>query len=603
MLLMVFALSLTLVACSDGEDAGGETNEDQNNEQEDDTSNDTDTNTEDSSDQASGEPVDGGTVVGAMHTAPAGVFNPIFYTEAYENNILSFTHEGLVGQNEKLEFIPSLAKSWEPNEDQTTITFQLEEGVKWHDGEEFTAEDVIFTYKSMSDPDYTAAGGVRTDYVSPLKGYEAYNSGETEEFEGVTSEGDYSVTFHFSEPNVTPLKTAGFPIIPKHVFEDVAVADMPSAGATLNPGEVVGTGPFKFADMVEREQYVLERHDDYWKGKPHLEKVVWKVVDESVLTGLLETGEVDFVADPSGIPSADYETVKGYENVSMIEQVDFGYQLMGFKLNHRTSEDVQKGAINPDNWVENEDVANQQVRQAIAYAINRPGMVEGLLRGRGEVINVPIAQQFWAYSEEGVPQYQYDPDKAREMLDDAGYVDTNDDGYRETPDGEEWELNLNYPTGNKIRERSAPVIAENLEEIGIKIDLRQPKEMSAYVEELMTKDDNDWDLYLIGWSLDSSDPDPAGLWNTEAAYNMSRWNNPESDELIQKAKQAPEAFEQDYREEVYAEWQQLFAEDLPAVLLYAQNNIYAYNDRLNGIETLPYTFLNNTHKWWVEDGN
>ncbi len=603
MFLILFVLSLALVACSDSENAGNDNDENDptensTNDEEDDSSNN---NNDSSSDNASGEPKDGGTVVGAMSTAPKGIFNPIFYTEAYENNILSLTHEGLVGQNENLEFIPSLAKSWETNEDQTSITFQLEEGVKWHDGEEFTAEDVIFTYKSMADPEYTSAGGVRTDYVSPLKGYEAYSEGKTDEFEGVTSDGDYTVTFHFQEPSVTPLKTTGFPIIPQHVFKDIAVEDMPSAPETLDAGKVIGTGPFQFTEMVEREQYILERHEDYWKAKPHLEKVVWQIAEQSVLTGLLETGEIDFVADPNGVPAADFKTVDGFDNVNTIEQVDFGYQLLGFKLHHRTDEDVQAGEINPDNWVENERVADQQVRQAIAHAVNRKGLIEGLLRGHGDVINVPIAQQFWAYTEEGVPQYQHNQDKAREMLDEAGYKDVNGDGFRENPDGEEWVLNLNYPTGNKIRERSAPIIAENLEEVGIKIDLRQPKEMSAYVEELMSKDNNDWDLYLIGWSLDSSDPDPSGLWKSEAAYNLSRWNNEESDQLIEDALKAPEAFEQDYRKEVYKEWQQLFAKDLPAVLLYAQNKIYAHNERLKNVDPLPYSFLNDTHEWWVED--
>ena len=98
------------------------------------------------------DPKEGGTVTGAMHTAPAGMFNPIFYEEAYEANILDFTHEGLTSQNESLEFIPALAKSWKLNDDQTEITFTLEEGVKWHDGEEFTAHDVVYTYTSNRRP-------------------------------------------------------------------------------------------------------------------------------------------------------------------------------------------------------------------------------------------------------------------------------------------------------------------------------------------------------------------------------------------------------------------------------------------------------------------
>lgn len=586
MIFLILVLSSVLVACNGDNETSGddEAEQEEANEKE---------------EMSTDEPVEGGTLTGAIHSAPTGVFNPIFYTETYENNILSFTHEALVTQNNNLEFIPKLAKEWKVNDDQTTITFTLEEGVTWQDGEPFTANDVVFTYKTMSDPNYVAAGGVRTEYVGPLVGYEAYSSGETDEFKGVTADDDYTVTFHFAEPNVNPLYYSSFSIIPEHIFSDIAVADMPSAPATLDPGEVIGTGPFAFTDMVEREQYILTRNDSYWKSKPHLDKIVWRVVDQSVMTGLLETGEIDFVADPEGIAAADYDTVEGFGNIEIVEQADFGYQIMGFKMNHRTTEDVDKGVIDPANWVVNEKISNPLVRQAIAQAINRPGFVEGLLYGRGEVINSPIAPQFWAYSDD-VAQNEYDPGAAASLLDEAGYVDTNDDGFRENPVGEEWIINLDYPTGNKLRERSAPIIQENLEEVGIKINLNQPKEFTAYAEEL-EKDDNEMDLYLIGWSLSSTDPDPSGLWDTKAPYNYSRWNNSESTELLNKALTAPEAFEQDYRAEVYAEWQSLYAEDLPAVILYAQNKLFAYNERLHGVDTLPYTFINNAENWWVEE--
>nr|WP_306798732.1 peptide-binding protein [Oceanobacillus saliphilus] len=540
----------------------------------------------------------GGTLTGAMDTAPAGVFNPIFYQEAYEANILDFTHEALVSQNESLEFEANLAKDWTINDDHTEITLTLEEGVTWHDGEPFTADDVVYTYKAIASPGYIEAGGVRTEYANKLVGYEAFNSGETNEFEGVVAEDDYTVTFKFTEPNVTILKDVSFSIIPEHIFGDIPIADIPSHSATLDPGAVIGTGPFKFQDMLEREQYVLAKHADYWKGEPYLDQIVWRIVDQSVMLGLLENGEIDFISDPNGVPAADFETVAALDHIEIIEQTDFGYQLMGYKINHRTDADVDSGTLNQDNWVANEDMSEQLVRQAMAYAIDRQAIVDNLLYGHGSVINAPIAQQFWAYDEDAVTAYSYDPDQANALLDEAGYVDTNGDGYRETPDGEEWVVNLNYPTGNQLREASAPILAQFLEAVGIKIDLRQPKEMSAYVEDL-TNDNSDWDLYLIGWSLGSGDPDPSGLWKSGAAYNFSRWNNPESDQLIEEAMQAPDAFDQSYREEKYSEWQSVFSEDLPALLLYAQNKIYGFHERLNGVNPMPYRFINDPHLWWV----
>ena len=597
LLILLLMFGLVLMACnadsSDGEkDDGNTTEKSEDNPKED--------------DEATAEdPKSGGTIVGAMHTAPAGMFNPIFYEETYEANILDFTHEGLTTQNDELDFVAALAKDWETNEDQTEITFTLEEGVKWHDGEEFTADDVVFTYTAIADPDYVAAGGVRTNYVEPLLGYQAYVDGETDEFAGVVADSDYQVTFKFEEPNVMPLYYTGFSIIPEHIFKDIPVADIPKAAESLEGGKVIGTGPFKFTEMIEREQYVLDRHEDYWQGTPNLDQIVWKIVQQSVMTGLLEKGEIDFIAAPSGIDPADYDMVSGYDNVEIIEQADFGYQLLGFKLNHRTAEDVEAGTIEPDNWVPNEKVADPKVRQAIAWAIDRDGLVgeghgQGLLHGHGQPINSPIAVQFWAYDENAAVNYTYDPEKAEEMLDELGYVDVNDDGYREDPDGNEWILNMEYPTGNELREKSAPLIVDYLDKVGIKVDLRQPKEMSVYVEGL-TDDNTDWDLYLIGWSLGSADPDPLGLWGIKDAYNFSRWNNPDSEELLYNAIKAPDAFEQDYRAKVYGEWQKLFSEDLPAFLLYAENSIWAYNKRIQGIEPLPYSMYKDSHTWQIAE--
>src|SRR5690625_2074164 len=149
-------------------------------------------------DEATSDPVEGGTITGAMYAAATGMCNPIFYEEAYEANIRDFTHESLFSQDEELGFEPNLGKDWELNDDQTEMTVHLNEGVTWHDGKEFTAHDVVFTYQAIADPDYVKAGGVRTSpYAASLLGYEEYNEGETEEFSGVVAEDDYTVIFKF----------------------------------------------------------------------------------------------------------------------------------------------------------------------------------------------------------------------------------------------------------------------------------------------------------------------------------------------------------------------------------------------------------------------
>lgn len=546
----------------------------------------------DSGEEATG-PQMGGTVTGAMDTAPSGQFNPIFYEEAYEANIIEFVYEGLVGQDENLEFIPSLAKEWTFNDDQSEVTFKLQENAKWHDGEAFTADDVVFTYKMLSSPGYAEAGGIRTYIAENLLGYKEYSEGTSTEFQGVEKVDDHTVIFKFAAPNVKALGDAAFPIIPEHIFGSMDVADMPSAPESREAGKVIGTGPFKFTEMVQGEQYVLAKNAEYWNGEPYLDQVVWKVVDQAVILGLLETGEIDFVANPNGFQAADFETVDAMPNVEIVEQPDFGYQIMGFMMNHGPIMDKTK-------WKENPKVKDPKVRQAIAYAIDRQALIDGLFYGRGSVINSPIATQFDAYDDKNPPQYKHDPEQAKSLLDEAGYVDKDGDGFREDPEGKEWVLNLNYPLGNKDRERSAPIIQEFLEAVGIKIELVQPKEAPVYFEDLDVNSTG-WDLFLIGWSLDSSDPDPGGIWRSDVPYNYPRWNNETADAKVAESNKPPEAFDKAYRNEKLSEWQVMFGEDLPAVLLYAKNSLWAYNSRLQGVEVLPYQFHNNPHKWYVTE--
>ncbi|MFD2444724.1 ABC transporter substrate-binding protein [Bacillus sp. CGMCC 1.16607] len=551
-----------------------------------------------SSDGKSSEPKKGGTIIGAMDTAPAGLFNPVFYSDSYENNILAFTHEGLLSQDKNLGFIPNLAKEWTFNDDQTEVTFKLEEGAKWHDGKPFTANDVVFTYKTIASPGYIEAGGVRTSFAERLLGYKEFSEGKTKDFQGVVAVDEHTVTFKYAEPNVLALADAAFSyLMPEHIFKDIPIKDMPSAGPSRNPGEVIGTGPFKLAKMVEGEQYILEKNADYWKGEPFLDSVVWKIVDQAVILGLLENGEIDFVSDPNGFQAADYETVAALDHVKIIEQPDFGYQIMGMMVNHRAKDDQ---SLDPTKWTVNKKLADKKVRQAIAYAVDRQGIINGLLYGRGIVQNSPMATQFWAYDAESPNQYKFDPEQAKKLLDEAGYVDKDGDGFREDPEGAKWVLHLNYPTGNQIRERSAPIIEEFLEKVGINIDLRQPKEAAAFYEDLELNA-QDWDLYLAGWSLDSTDPDPSGLWSSKASYNYSRWNNPEADKLLVEAASPPNAFEQDFRKQKYSEWQVMYGDDLPALILYAASSLWAHNKRLQGIEVLPYTFVNNPHLWNVTE--
>ncbi|MDE5416310.1 peptide-binding protein [Alkalihalobacterium chitinilyticum] len=553
--------------------------------------------TEQGEEQAAGEPQEGGTLNAAMFSAPAGQFNPIFYSDSYEANILDLTHEALISLDEELQWIPSLAKEWEFNDDFTELTYFLNEDVKWHDGEHFTADDVVFTYTAIADPDYTAAGGVRVDYVNQLVGYEEYVAGEADTLAGVEAVDEFTVKFTFKEPSITANQYTSFSIIPKHVFEDVAVKDMPEHAASRNAGNVVGTGPFKLTDILEGQQYILERNEDYWQGKPYLDRVVWKVVNQDVMLGQLQNEELHMVGLPGGVPAADAQDVEAMPNVTLVQDQDFGYQYMGFKLHHSAGE--QSDWTDKSGWVPNEKLQDVNLRQAIAFAVNRQGFVDGLLYGSGTVLNAPFPEASWAFDPEAVNQYDFNPERAIEILDEAGYEDVNGDGFREDLNGNELTLNLDYPTGNQVRERTAPIIKENLEAVGLRVNMRSPREAAAHFE-LVEKNNTDWDLYLAGWGLSTGDPDPSGIHRSTAPYNYLRWDNAESDELLSKALQTPEAFDLEYRQQVYRDWANLYSQELPALPLYSANVNVAFNTKFHGWTVKPRNVNADSHLWWLE---
>lgn len=594
----VAALSagLVLAACGDVNDENFENDNAGNN----DVNNEADNNDnedEENDDADEGEAQEGGNATVAMYSTPEHQFNPIYYTSSYDNNIIEFAYESLFAQDEELEFYNELAEDWEMNDDQTEMTVELRDDVTWHDGEEFTADDVVFTYTMIASPEYI---GVRQDYVDDLVGYEEFSAGDTDEFEGVRAEDDHTVVFEWEEPTVTPQYDTGYYIIPEHVFEDADAGEIEEHPASTDPEEIVGTGPFQMAEYEEGDYYFLEKYEDYWGGEPNLDSVTWEVIDQSVMTGLLDSGDIDAVFEPDGIEPVDLDTVEAMDNINMYQPQDLGYQYMGFKLAHRPSEDVENAVYDVDNYETNEKLEDPRVRQAIAYGVDREAMVEGLIHGSGQVLHAPFPEASWAYDEDAPVKYEYNVEQAQELMEEAGYEDVTDDGYYEDPDGEEYTLNLEYPTGNEPRERAATVIEQNLEEVGIRVDVQSPREFDAHATRV-EEDEPDMDLYLMGWSLASGDPDPSAIFGAEAAYNYPRWYSEESEQLMEEATQAPDAFDQEYRQEKYAEWAEHVSEELPMLFLWSMENNFAYTDRLGGVTENPVNMYKNTHEWYVTE--
>ncbi|MFT4412510.1 oligopeptide ABC transporter substrate-binding protein [Fredinandcohnia humi] len=530
------------------------------------------------------EPKEGGTITVAVDTAPEGVFEFAYYRSNIDAQILNFTGDSIYTVNDNLEYVPSLA-TWEISEDKLTYTFKFKEGVKWHNGEELTAEDYAFALETMADPDYD---GSRFNYVENIKGAKAKKDGKAETIEGVKVIDKYTVAVTFEQVKINNLENLWSYPMPKKHYEGVAVADLgESEQVRTNP---VGLGPFKVKKVVPGEYVELERFDDYWQGKPLLDGVVIKVIDPSLANGAFQNSEIDIME----IAPASVKELENMDHVSVEEASGTVYSYIGLRFGHRDQE-------TRTNIADYGKFESKELRQALLYAIDRQAMIDAFLSGKGKVFNTVIPSAFWmAVDESEINSYEFNQDKAKELLASAGYKDVDGDGFVEDPEGKPFSIKFGHYAGNATFEGRSQAIIQSWNDIGVKTELATGGlvEFNLY-NEMKDNDDKELEAFFGSWGT-GSDPDPSGLWGNHAEWNYGRWVNEDNDRLLNEGL-SEKAFDKEYRGQVYVEWQKLFNEELPALPLWENMDLYGINKRLQGVHINAVGYQTDVHKWYVTD--
>jgi peptide/nickel transport system substrate-binding protein len=529
-------------------------------------------------------PPRGGTLNLALWNKPDGKFNSVMANDTYTSYVYGMIVDGLWRYDETYTPVPALAESWEWSEGDTKLTIYLRKGVKFHDGVEMTAKDVIFTYKSMWHPKYVGPRNSGWDKILGYAEYKAGQKGETkanfdagivtpEPVEGLYAVDDYTVVFKLSEPDaIFVLAQLPYGILPYHKYKDVKVQDWGTA-QDPNNSHPIGTGAFKVKEFVEGSYYLLEANDDYWAGRPYVDQVLWRVVAPDVAVGEMQNGKLDFFE----INVTELESYKAMSHVGIVEYPTTFHQMMGY--NYRQGPTAEKA-----------------VRHAINYAIDRQLIINTLKQNHASMQYTPISPMTWAFTED-VEKYAFDPEKSKQLLDEAGWK-VGADGIR-VKDGQRLHLRLIYPnTGNQVRIRTAPVVQEMLKKVGIEVELvgLDWTSMNQKVNE-----EYDFDMYFIGWDPGSSDPDQTGLWDKASAvpggYNASRWYTDKSEQLLAEGRKTADI---EKRMEIYAEWQKHWAEESPALILYAETQIMVYNKKVGNFKPGPQGFLWNVEEMYLK---
>ncbi len=443
------------------------------------------------------------TVLRVGSTTDIDALNPFtaFSTQAYD--VFQLVYDKLMDYDADLNIKPSLATDVQTSEGGKTFTYTLRPGVKWQDGKDFGADDVVFTYLLVRDNNYGTYGAYFKDLTEVVK------------------VGDNQVRLTYSQPQ-TLQPGVIMPIVPKHLWETVKKDDLPKY-ANEKP---VGTGPFNFVSWEKGSVATVTRNDSWWGPKPAVEKVTWtKFGSDDVVTQALRNGDIDIVAE---VPPTIYNGLDGASNVQRTAMDSFSFHMIGFNCSTAAN---SKG---------NPLLREQAVRQALSCAVSRQQLVELALAGYGEPGTDLLPPTFGEFHYTPAPDQVLDnnPAKANQLLDAAGYTDRTPEGIRKTKDGKPLEFRILAIADTAVDVKAAELFVSAAKAVGVslKTSTTDADSMGATV---FNADGPDWDIVVWGW--DSSFYDPSyllGIPTTDqiGGNNDTYWTDPRYDELYAQQK-------------------------------------------------------------------
>jgi peptide/nickel transport system substrate-binding protein len=465
---------------------------------------------------------------------------PLLASDSASAEISGYIFNGLTKYDKDIKIIGDLAESWDISPDGLKIIFHLRKGVKWHDGAELTTEDVLFTYKTVTNPN------IPTPYSSiygPVKKVEVLDR--------------YNIKITYKEPYAPALESWGMGIIPKHVLEG---KDLTSPEINRHP---VGTGPYKLKDWVTGQKIVLEAFPDYFEKKPNIDRFIARIIPDTATMFLeLKFGGIDFM----GITPPQYKLQANTDFFNKYFQKfrypAFGYTYLGYNL------------LNPM-------FSNKRVRQAIAHAVNKNEIIAGVLLSYGTPCTGPFPPESWAFNA-SVKDYEYNPDKAIKILSELGWK-KNARGLLEK-NGKIFSFTVITNQGNEARLKAAQIIKEQLKKVGIEMNIKV-LEWQAMLHEFIDK--KRFEAVIMGWAL-SRDPDIYDIWHSsktkEGEFNFISYKNEEIDRLLIEGRQT---FDMTKRKKIYHRIHEILAEEQPCTFLYVPDALPVLHKRFKGVEKAP----------------
>ena len=548
----------------------------------------------------------GGSLTLATISEPL-TFNLAISTDASSSGVLGYLFEGLTETSWLTDQVePALAESWERSEDGLTWTFHLRGDVTWHDGQPFTAYDVEFTFNSIIYNDDIPASSRPSFHFRYLD----EESGEWKESPmTVTAPDDYTVQCVLPVPFATFLRSMGTAIYPKHILERHVNDDtfVSTWDIDTDPSEIIGTGPFTIGSYVPGERVVMQRNPNYWlkddagNSLPYLDEVIHVIVPD------LDAELASFMTGESDVHGVLGEELAGLEPLQ--EEGDFtiyrrgpafGTTFMGFNMNPGANADTGEAYLAPEKltWFR-----NVQFRQAVAHSIDKDTIIDEVQHGEGYPQWSSISPAAGDFHTPDVQRYEYDMDRANEILDGIGWTDTNGNGIREDDDGNEIAFSLVTNGDNSVRAEVGRLLSENMRQIGLNVEYKLV-EFGDLVTQLTAS--YDWEAMLIGFTGGTDPHSGITFWHSAEGLHLWYPNQPspateweaEIDELYIKASQE---LDYDTRLGYYHRAQEIAAENVPVIYttlserLSAVRNVFGNSTpTLYGLWDIRYLYRTDT---------
>jgi len=484
--------------------------------------------------------------------------NPLMSDMLAASEIGNLIFSGMVTTNDKGELIPDLAvevptlQNGGVSRDGLTVIYKLRQGVTWHDGAPFEAEDVRFTWQFIMN---------RKVAIVQRDGYDKIAEIQTPD--------KYTVVVKFKE-YYAPYLTLFSTVLPRHILE--SAEDVNKAAFHRAP---IGTGPFKFREWTVAEAVVLEANSSYFRGKPNLEGIIYKIIpDQSLLLTQLKAGEIHIV---NNINSAQLDQVKAIDAMNVILTPNMIWEHLDFNLDQPMFQDGR-------------------VRQAIAYGLDRQAIINNILKNTAVPAVADQSPLSWAYNPTLV-QMPRDINKSRELLIQAGYNQGSDGIF--VKDGQKLAFSLMTTAGNKARENVAQTIANQLHEVGIAVTVT-PLDPKVFFEDILKTRKFQTAMYAF---VAGVDPNNRNLWHSKKVpsslngydgQNYTGWRNPEVDSLTENGVRSVDI---EARKQIYYRVQELIIQECPVIPLYFRTNIDAVKKNVVNYRPNPTPAGNLWNAW------